>query len=448
MSARTQTLSDHVDSALTRFRLAITLAGACVVSLIFGITIFLLQVKSDRVFLKGIGNHVAALLEIQDRAELQRFLHSIKDSKGSDFRVIQNRRIVATTVAVAELDTAASSTKPGLTRAGLVNVFIPQSRNNRDLGAHVIMISPLSPIVALSSILALLVFAIGALVGNQVSRQLRWAINRSLQNIQPLMSGIRQLKERKRDAIHRPVGIQEFDEIREAVVEAHDSLEFAQEELAQAKARVMLSDAYKRLIHDLKSPVQSLGGLVQLLDSSDAAAASEARTLLPQVAERILLQVDAARANLDIEAPKLDTKDIRASVVNATNLAKTALNSPNIDVEIRLPDSPVHAPYDETLLSRAIDNLVRNAIEAANVKVIVEVEKRRSDIRIRVNDDGRGMPMSDVGQYLQGRKTSTKANRQALGLSAVSHIVRSHGGRVVYSTSSMGGACFEIRMNA
>lgn len=448
MSERTPFLADHVDSALRRFRLGMTIASACVVSLIFGITIFLLHVKSDRVFLKGIGNHVATLLEIQDRAELQRFLHSIRDSKGSDFRVLQDGRIVATTVAVSELDTTAAPFEPGLTRAGLVNVFIPPSRNNRDLGAQVVMISPLGPIVALSSILALLIFSVGALVGNQVSRQLRQAINRSLQNIQPLMNGIRQLKEFRQDAIRRPVGIQEFDEIREAIVEAHESLESAQEELAQAKARVMLSDAYKRLIHDLKSPVQSLGGLVQLLDSTDAAAASEARTLLPQVAERILLQVDAARANLDIEAPRLDTKDIRASVVSATNLAKTALNSPNIDVEIRLPDSPVHAAHDESLLSRAIDNLVRNAIEAASAKVIVEVEKSRSDVRIRVNDDGCGIPISEVGQYLQGRKTSTKASRQALGLSAVNHIVRSHGGKVVYSTSSMGGACFEIRMNA
>ena len=91
-------------------------------------------------------------------------------------------------------------------------------------------------------------------------------------------------------------------------------------------------------------------------------------------------------------------------------------------------------------------NLVNNAIDACRSKVKVVLEDHGSEVRIKVMDDGPGLPLDVVGAHLAGRGRSTKRDRQGLGISTVGYIVQSHGGRVVYSASPLGGACFEIRI--
>jgi signal transduction histidine kinase len=56
------------------------------------------------------------------------------------------------------------------------------------------------------------------------------------------------------------------------------------------------------------------------------------------------------------------------------------------------------------------------------------------------------MDETKVPVYLQGRGQSGKANRQAFGLSSTNHIVRSHGGKLIYRKSDLGGSSFEIRL--
>ena len=72
--------------------------------------------------------------------------------------------------------------------------------------------------------------------------------------------------------------------------------------------------------------------------------------------------------------------------------------------------------------------------------------KNNNQASIRVCDDGVGMDENKVSVYLQGRGQSGKANRQAFGLSSTNHIVRSHGGKLIYKRSDLGGASFEIRL--
>ena len=61
-------------------------------------------------------------------------------------------------------------------------------------------------------------------------------------------------------------------------------------------------------------------------------------------------------------------------------------------------------------------------------------------------DDGPGMKEENIPIYFQGRGNSNKANRQAYGLSSTNHIVRNHGGKLIYKKSELGGANFEIRL--
>ena len=101
---------------------------------------------------------------------------------------------------------------------------------------------------------------------------------------------------------------------------------------------------------------------------------------------------------------------------------------------------------DPDKLREIFNNLVSNAIESASHSVLVEVLKDNENVSIKVSDDGKGLSQEEVSLHLQGRGKSTKAERMGIGLSSANHIVRSHGGKIIYKQSSMGGACFEIQL--
>jgi signal transduction histidine kinase len=66
-------------------------------------------------------------------------------------------------------------------------------------------------------------------------------------------------------------------------------------------------------------------------------------------------------------------------------------------------------------------------------------------IRIRVADDGPGIPPGLQGQIFDPFFTTRKsARRSGLGLSVVQQVAEEHHARVEVSSSRWGGACFDI----
>ena len=98
------------------------------------------------------------------------------------------------------------------------------------------------------------------------------------------------------------------------------------------------------------------------------------------------------------------------------------------------------------MLRRALSNLVSNAIDACRSKIKIGVKNVDSEVMISVADDGPGLDTDQLTIFMQGRGRSTKADRDAIGLASVSHIVSSHGGRLIYKKSDLGGACFEVHL--
>jgi K+-sensing histidine kinase KdpD len=189
--------------------------------------------------------------------------------------------------------------------------------------------------------------------------------------------------------------------------------------------------------------------MIKLLDANKYGEKSreEALRLMPITAEQILLQVTAAKSHLDLESAELKNQDIRSIVQDASLEAKYSLPSfEKMDFQTQIPNDPVLVAYDAKLIRRAIGNLVNNAFSACQEQVKVILEATQNGIQIQVHDDGPGLSQSDAGLYLQGRKKSTKGDRQAFGLSAANHIARIHGGKIIYRPSPLGGACFEIRI--
>ncbi|HEX2573116.1 MAG TPA: ATP-binding protein [Polyangia bacterium] len=89
---------------------------------------------------------------------------------------------------------------------------------------------------------------------------------------------------------------------------------------------------------------------------------------------------------------------------------------------------------DAESLARAIDNLLRNAVEASPAGGIVEarVATMAEGVELRVEDQGRGIEPARTSELFEPFFT-TKAEGTGLGLAISRAIARAHGGEVVYA---------------
>jgi signal transduction histidine kinase len=95
-------------------------------------------------------------------------------------------------------------------------------------------------------------------------------------------------------------------------------------------------------------------------------------------------------------------------------------------------DATVQAHADS--LGRALDNLLRNAIEASppGARVRVEIEELDERARLAVSDAGAGVPEPRQSELFEPFFT-TKPNGTGLGLPLARSIARAHGGDVHYA---------------
>jgi signal transduction histidine kinase len=99
---------------------------------------------------------------------------------------------------------------------------------------------------------------------------------------------------------------------------------------------------------------------------------------------------------------------------------------------------------DSDAVARAVDNLVRNAVEAApeGGAVAVEVLEDERAARVRVCDRGSGVDTARAHELFEPFFT-TKPNGTGLGLALSRAIAASHGGTLRYSRQD-GVTCFEL----
>jgi signal transduction histidine kinase len=104
------------------------------------------------------------------------------------------------------------------------------------------------------------------------------------------------------------------------------------------------------------------------------------------------------------------------------------------------PGLPV-ASADGRRLARALENLLRNAIDHATSQVQVAIARDELGLRFEVRDDGPGLPEHDGKvdlEHLDGRRA--RDDSAGLGLLVTRRVAEAHGGRIGAYNLPSGGA--------
>jgi two-component system, NtrC family, sensor histidine kinase HydH len=142
--------------------------------------------------------------------------------------------------------------------------------------------------------------------------------------------------------------------------------------------------------------------------------------------------------------------DLRALCERAVEEIRSDTRALGGDVELRGDFAAVDG--DEVLLRQAFSNLLRNAFEscagasiAPRIAVVSEIDRSGRMLRLSVNDNGPGIPVTVRDRIFQPFFTS-KRNGTGLGLALVQKIIVFHNGRISAGASPDGGASLQISL--
>ena len=218
-------------------------------------------------------------------------------------------------------------------------------------------------------------------------------------------------------------------------------------------AHATLGRMAAQMAHDIKNPLASIRGAAQFLAQERAEgrsidAQNEFLELLVAQCDRMTRIVDQYQ-RIGRATPVMGSTDLNATVREAmTFLGTTA------QLDTSLDDALPKVQTDRDLLVIALENVLRNAHEAATGRVIhvstgalASPAGDASWLYVAVRDEGPGMDPRTRERAQDGFFT-TKAQGSGLGLAFVRRVVEAHGGRLHIDSQEGRGTTVRIELRA
>lgn len=215
---------------------------------------------------------------------------------------------------------------------------------------------------------------------------------------------------------------------------------------ARQRALESLQDRNRELVHlsgaiahELKNPLASIQGLVQLLERGGANAERRFEVLNQEIA-RMKTTLDAF-LNLSRPLGELSIEQVASDALldELTALHEGMAQAKSITVAKSAATIPAIA-CDPRKMKQALTNLLQNAIEATpqGGRVSWIAEKNEQTLSIGVEDSGPGITPELIVKVANVGVT-TKRGGNGIGLAVARSIAEQHGGKLVLANLESGG---------
>lgn len=234
------------------------------------------------------------------------------------------------------------------------------------------------------------------------------------------------------------------DEIARLAVTMNDML--TRLDRAQARQRQLVADTS----HELRSPIASIRqhAEVTLAHPERTTTTELASTVLAEdlrlarMVDDLLLLARADERSLHLEHRPIDLDDVVLEAARALRLEhRLEIDASGISAGRVLGDAGA--------MQRLVDNLAENAARHARHRISLSLGREGSSVRLRVEDDGPGIPLADRQRVFERfvRLDDARARDtggSGLGLAIVAELVAAHGGSVQIGDSPLGGASVDV----
>ncbi len=217
-------------------------------------------------------------------------------------------------------------------------------------------------------------------------------------------------------------------------------------ELVSAQRTSAWADIARRIAHEIKNPLTPIQLSAERLRRKYRNEIKTDPEVFEKCTETIIRQVGDIGSMVDefssfarMPSAVLKPVDFGKTIQDAVFLQK--VGHKDVEINLTLPKSPVIAMIDRRLMTQALTNLVKNALESIDSRRqksneedyhgVIDVQLKSSSrfIRLKVIDNGIGLPQEKRSRLFEPYMT-TREKGTGLGLAIVKKIVEEHSGTI------------------
>jgi two-component system phosphate regulon sensor histidine kinase PhoR len=225
----------------------------------------------------------------------------------------------------------------------------------------------------------------------------------------------------------------------------------------EASLSRLQSDFVSKVSHELKTPLTSIRLFSETLALRRGDAAADQKciegleretTRLQELIDRLL---DWGRMESGRREYVIRETDLKSILDNALDAFETHRQRRSVELSVQMPRESLRVRADRGAVSDALLNLLTNAYKYGGdpVKVAVAVEELDKFVRVKVTDNGAGIPPAEHKNIFQkfyrvDDRLSREREGSGLGLAIVKHVMRAHRGRVELESQPGKGSTFSL----
>ncbi|MGO9955625.1 MAG: sensor histidine kinase [Solirubrobacteraceae bacterium] len=249
----------------------------------------------------------------------------------------------------------------------------------------------------------------------------------------------------------QPIPVDSADELGQLAVAFNEmQQQLLQLDLARKKFIATAS-------HELRTPVFSLGGFLELLEDEELDAETR-RRFLDQVRDQVQRLGKLSVDLLDLSRLEAGSLELRPEEVDLGELTRSVsgefeptLAQHDSHLELRLPGGrdSIQAQCDPVRVAQIVRILIDNALThtPAGTQIVVTAGRQNGRVRVAVRDDGEGIDHQAMQRIFEPFYTADDAQGSGLGLAIASELAERMSGKLSVR-SAAGETVFTLEIPA
>lgn len=313
----------------------------------------------------------------------------------------------------------------------------------------------------------------GVLLINQAARRLlhceKEALGQNLihytKNI-PVLNGVKEALQKQKNSIfdiqdskNRIYSVHISVLHREVFLNSHKgAIVLFVDATSDRKAQKIRQEFFSNASHELKTPITSIQGYTELLESGMITAEEQKKEYLRRIKKEVQNMTNLINDILMISKLEADQSAVPFIEVNLKGIIDDVVNSliplaASEEVTFQVDCEEAFMLANPQQIQQLVNNLVSNAVKynRKGGSVDINVRNKAAIIEIEISDTGIGIPVESQGRiferfYRVDKGRSKKMGGTGLGLSIVKHIVQFYQGSITLRSKVGEGTLIEMRL--
>lgn len=197
----------------------------------------------------------------------------------------------------------------------------------------------------------------------------------------------------------------------------------------------------KNTIHDLKIPITSIMGFVELLKKGtyDQKSQNEFLDIIYSESQRLLDLIEELVESSDknLITPCLNRCNVNIQINKYVKALSPLASKKNVEIIFNVDSNDIYISIPENKISRIITNILENAIKynKEQGKIYINVTQKNDKVIIKIKDTGMGIAENELDKIFAKNYRSVSAKNlsipgSGLGLSIAKNFAEEYGGSI------------------